>query len=172
MKKKVFAVVEVLLLVVIFIVIQQALTNPATTVNVKLSEFKVNMSTTVVPANTPIKFVISNSGAVVHEAVLEDVDVVDEALEVNGEAYEADNINLGETRSVTWLVDQAGLYKLACHKAGHFEGGMFQNFKVVPPGSLELVSTFSWMMVGVSAIAFFVLGYFIVRPTAPKPVLA
>ena len=166
--KKILAVVELALLIGIFVLVQQSLANPPRQVEVKLSEFKVNMSTTVLPANVPIKFVFNNSGSVLHEAVLEEENVVDEALEVNGEAYEAENVNMGETRSTTWMVPQAGNYKLACHKAGHFEGGMVQNFKVVPLGSLELVSPMTWMMVSLGALAFVGIGFFILRPTAPR----
>lgn len=98
------------------------------TVNVKLTEFKVELSNTELPAGTPVTFVITNDGKVTHEMVLEKANAVDEPLEFEGKAQEAEDIVPGTTRTVEWIVPDAGTYQLACHVSGHFESGMKTQF--------------------------------------------
>jgi LPXTG-motif cell wall-anchored protein len=93
-------------------------------VKVTLSDFKVEMSNTDLPAGTAVTFVITNNGKITHEMVLEKAGVVDEPLEFNGEGQEAEDIEAGTTRTVEWTVPEAGQYQLACHVPGHYEAGM------------------------------------------------
>src|SRR5262245_14664024 len=94
------------------------------TVNVAPSEFKVEMSNANLPAGTSVTYVITNNGKLTHEMVLEKEGVVDEPLEFNGTAQEAEDIEPGTTRTVEWTIPEAGQYQLACHVEGHYESGM------------------------------------------------
>jgi LPXTG-motif cell wall-anchored protein len=94
------------------------------TVNVTLSDFKVEMSNSSLPAGTVVTYVITNKGAITHEMVLEKQGVVDEPLEFNGAEQEAEDIEPGTTRTVEWTIPEAGAYQLACHVTGHYEAGM------------------------------------------------
>jgi LPXTG-motif cell wall-anchored protein len=94
------------------------------TVNVTLSDFKVEMSNVNLPAGAAITYVITNNGKLTHEMVLEKEGVVDEPLEINGAAQEAEDIEPGATRTVEWTIPEAGKYQLACHVEGHYEAGM------------------------------------------------
>jgi uncharacterized cupredoxin-like copper-binding protein len=102
----------------------------AVTVKVTLRDFTVTMSRRQLPAGKTIRFMISNRGKAMHEAVLEPFGADDKALSVRGKKYEADDIAPGTTRTVTWTVPQAGKYQLACHMPGHFQMGMKTTFRV------------------------------------------
>lgn len=102
------------------------------TVRVTLREFSVTVSRRRLPANTPIRFIISNRGKAVHEAVLERSGADDDALKVRGREYEVDDIEPGTTRTATWSIPHAGTYQLACHMPGHFQMGMKTFFTVTP----------------------------------------
>lgn len=106
-----------------------AQTRPVT-VKVVLRDFTISMSSRQLPAGKPIRFVISNRGKAMHETVLERAGADDKALEVRGKEYEADDIAPGTTRTVTWMLPQAGKYQLACHMPGHFQMGMKTLFTV------------------------------------------
>jgi uncharacterized cupredoxin-like copper-binding protein len=101
-------------------------------VHITLRDFSIAMSRHAVPAGTPITFTISNRGKAMHEVVLERAGADDEALEVRGREYEADDIAPGTKRSITWIVPRAGEYQLACHMPGHFERGMKARLTVTP----------------------------------------
>lgn len=94
------------------------------TVNVTLSDFKVEMSNSNLPAGTTVTYVITNKGAITHEMVLEKEGVTDEPLEFDGTEQEAEDIAPGTTRTVEWTIPEAGKYQLACHVPGHYEAGM------------------------------------------------
>ena len=70
-----------------------------------------------------IRFEGSNHGTVAHEVVLEEAGVVDDPLELNGEAPEIEDVDPSETKSAVWTITDPGPYQLACHERGH-EGGM------------------------------------------------
>lgn len=93
-------------------------------VQVTLSEFKVELSKTNLPAGTVVNYVITNTGKVTHELVLEKAGAVDTPLELNGKGQEAEDIEPGTTRTVEWTIPDAGNFQLACHVPGHFEAGM------------------------------------------------
>ncbi len=122
---------------------------------VTLTEYKVILSRTNLPAGVPIRFFFVDSGASVHEAVLEEAEADDEPLEFEGEETEAEDINPGEARSIIWTIDKPGDYKLACHKPGHYEGGMFADFKVWPGGMLvsDAIQNAGWIGGGLALLA-------------------
>ena len=99
-------------------------------VKVTLSEFKIEASPVSVPANTPIKFVVTNAGTLPHEMVLEKKGDVDKPLEVNNVQAEAGDIDPGKIKVLEWTVTEPGEYQLGCHVPGHFEAGMTIPFTV------------------------------------------
>ena len=105
----------------------------STAASVTESDFKVELSTDVLPAGTPITFTITNKGPSKHELVLEKAGIVDEPLVFNGKGQEAEDIEPGTTRTVQWTIPEAGQYQLACHLPGHYEAGMKTIFTVSAP---------------------------------------
>jgi uncharacterized cupredoxin-like copper-binding protein len=107
-----------------------------TEVHVKLSEFKVEMDQTSIPAG-PVKFIIDNVGTLEHEVVLEPAGVNDEPLEANGKVSEAEEIEAGKSATLEWTIDQPGQYQLACHvnkdNTDHYANGMVTTFTVTAP---------------------------------------
>jgi len=86
-------------------------------------------SVTVAKGET-IRFVLTNSGTVVHEFQVGPADKV-AADEVDGVVVlEKDELDGGSTRALDYTFDGAGPYGYACHEPGHWEAGM--------KGSIEL----------------------------------
>jgi uncharacterized cupredoxin-like copper-binding protein len=102
-----------------------------TEVHVKLSEFKIEMDKTSIPAG-PVKFLVENDGTVVHEMVLEDVGAVDKPFDSNGQESEAPDIDPGKSATLDWTLEP-GQYQLGCHVPGHYEAGMVTTFTVTAP---------------------------------------
>ena len=103
-----------------------------TVVNVSLSEYKIVLDKTSIPAG-PVKFVINNTGALTHAFVLEPVGARNEPFELNGKKSEVKEIQLGQTATLEWTIDGAGEYQLTCYTPGHFEQGMMTTFTVTAP---------------------------------------
>jgi len=99
-----------------------------TVIHVTLSEFKVEMDKTSVPAG-PVTFEIENAGAIVHELVLEASGGHDEPFEAGGVESEVEDIQPGSTVSFEWTLEP-GEYQLACYVPDHFEAGMHIAFTV------------------------------------------
>jgi uncharacterized cupredoxin-like copper-binding protein len=77
----------------------------------------------VAPGET-IRFVLTNSGQVVHEFQVGDAAKV-AADEVDGViVVEKDELDAGSTHSVDYTFDGPGPYAFACHEPGHYEAGM------------------------------------------------
>lgn len=71
-----------------------------------------------------IRFVLTNSGTVVHEFQVGPADKV-AADEVDGVVVlEKDELQAGSTHAVDYTFDGAGPYGYACHEPGHYEAGM------------------------------------------------
>ena len=86
-----------------------------------------------------ITFVVTNSGAAVHEFVIGDAAVQDEheeemqGMEAGmpmGDEPNALALAAGETTSITWHFTQAGELQFACHQPGHYARGMVGTFTV------------------------------------------
>ncbi|MEK6222232.1 MAG: plastocyanin/azurin family copper-binding protein, partial [Chloroflexota bacterium] len=71
-----------------------------------------------------VTFEIENTGAIVHELVLEAPDSKNEPFEVDGVESQAKDIEPGATVSFEWDLE-AGDYQLSCYLPGHFEAGMY-----------------------------------------------
>ncbi len=104
-----------------------------TEVHVKLTEFKIEMDKTSIPAG-PVKFIIENAGKEKHEVVLEPAGTNDQPFEAGGKASEAEDIEAGASATLEWTIDQPGDYQLGCHinenNEDHFALGMVTPFTV------------------------------------------
>jgi len=107
-----------------------------TVVNVKLTDFKVEMDKTSIPAG-PVKFVITNAGKSQHEIVLEPAGVNNKPFEAGDKKSEAEDIEVGKSATLEWTIDKPGQYQLACHvnenNVDHYAAGMVLTFTVTAP---------------------------------------
>jgi predicted lipoprotein with Yx(FWY)xxD motif/uncharacterized cupredoxin-like copper-binding protein len=94
------------------------------TVQITLSEFSIEASQTDFKVGETYTFEITNAGEFTHELVVEKAGAVDEPLEVDGVAAEAEEIGTGETATITVTFTEAGNYQLACHIMFHYTMGM------------------------------------------------
>lgn len=112
-----------------------------TTVNVTLSEFKVEMDKTQVPAGN-VTFQVKNGGTIVHEFVVFKTDDAADALpkaseddEVNEDDAtltsmgEVEDVEVGSTKSFSADL-QPGKYVAICNVEGHYGSGMHIAFTV------------------------------------------
>jgi len=93
-----------------------------------------------VEAGETITFVVTNSGAAVHEFVIGDADLQEEheaeMQEMTGSGMQMGDepnalvLAAGETKRITWHFTQAGALEFACHQPGHYAGGMKGSFAV------------------------------------------
>ena len=81
-------------------------------------------ATTLLARGETIRFVLTNSGTVVHEYQIGPADKV-AADAVDGVVVvEMDKLEAGGTHVVDYTFDGAGPYAFACHEPGHYEAGM------------------------------------------------
>lgn len=93
-----------------------------------------------VESGETITFVVTNSGAAVHEFVIGDAALQEEheaeMQEMAGSGMQMHDepnalvLDAGETKSITWHFTQAGELEFACHQPGHYPGGMKGTFTV------------------------------------------
>jgi uncharacterized cupredoxin-like copper-binding protein len=152
----------ILALVGALLVISLASAQGTDDVQVTLSDFKVELSNTSLPARTPIKFVVTNKGPSAHELVLERTGHIDEPLEIDSKALEIepDELSPGATVTVVWTIPEAGSYQFACHVPGHYEAGMVTLFTAtVAPGELPRTGGADrWWLFAPGLLAFVALG--------------
>lgn len=86
-----------------------------------------------------VKFVVRNSGKVLHEMVLGTGKELREHAELMRRfpGMEHDETNMlhvrpGKSRSFTWQFTRAGEFRYACLIPGHFEAGMIGSISVTP----------------------------------------
>jgi uncharacterized cupredoxin-like copper-binding protein len=87
-----------------------------------------------VSAGETITFVVTNSGAAVHEFTLGDAAMQHEHAaqmeQMPGMAHDQPNsisLQPGETKQLTWQFSHATTIEYACHEPGHYEAGMRGN---------------------------------------------
>jgi uncharacterized cupredoxin-like copper-binding protein len=85
----------------------------------------------VVKKGETVKFVVRNSGKVLHELVLGTPQALKEHAELMKKfpAMEHADANMahvrpGKTGEIVWLFNQAGDFRYACLQPGHYEAGM------------------------------------------------
>ena len=106
------------------------------TVHVELGDFFLRPSQLLYVANQPYQFMLTNNGKATHEFIVEKQGAPDEPLTAEddkGEELksEAEDIEAGKKAELTWTFVEPGMYTMACHVPGHFEGGMHVDFEVV-----------------------------------------
>jgi uncharacterized cupredoxin-like copper-binding protein len=106
-----------------------------TTVRVTLKEFKLQPAPKSVSAGK-VKFVVTNTGRLMHEIVVIKTNKAPGKLPVaggeaseNGSVGEAADIKPGHTKTVT-LTLKAGKYVLICNIKGHYNAGQYSAFTV------------------------------------------
>ena len=112
-----------------------------TTVDVTLTEFKVEFSTMDIPAG-PVTFNVKNGGTVVHEFVVFKTDDAEDALPTNTEGTEVneddtslesmgevEDVEVGGTKSFSATLEP-GSYVAICNVTGHYTSGMHVHFTV------------------------------------------
>ena len=88
-----------------------------------------------------LKFVVSNTGKVMHEFVIgtKAENARHAALMVKFPNMEHDepymaHVSPGKTGEIVWTFNRAGEFEFACLIAGHYQGGMVGTITVVPAG--------------------------------------
>lgn len=86
-----------------------------------------------------VRFVVRNSGAIMHEFVMGTKQTLDKhaALMMKFPGMEHDepymtHVKAGASGEVTWTFNRPGDFDFACLIAGHFQAGMVGTIKVVP----------------------------------------
>ena len=108
------------------------------TVNATLTEMKIVLDRTSIPAG-PVTFVVKNNGTMEHELVVIQTDVAEDKLppdveepgkvDETGNVGETGEVKPGESKSFTITIP-AGHYVIMCNEVGHYAAGMHLTFTV------------------------------------------
>jgi len=108
------------------------------TVNATLTEMKIVLDRTSIPAG-PITFVVKNNGTMEHELVVIQTDLAEDKLppdveepgkvDETGNVGETGEVKPGESKSFTITIP-AGHYVIMCNEVGHYAAGMHLTFTV------------------------------------------
>lgn len=97
-------------------------------IEIEMNEFSYVPASVEVPAGTPVILRVTNTGAIVHEAMLGDAAMQDEfaaAGEDRGNSETmAITVDPGETGDLKVTLDEPGETLIGCHLPGHWEAGM------------------------------------------------
>jgi uncharacterized cupredoxin-like copper-binding protein len=102
----------------------------ATTVNLNMTDFKIDSSLTTFKVGVPYHFVVKNTAAMPHEVWIDPVDASLTADTAKSKALAGlgpDVLVAGATQSFDYTFTQAysaGSLEFACHLPGHYEAGM------------------------------------------------
>lgn len=133
MKVKLVAVASILGLALLTLACSGGGGAGSTELTATVREFQFSPSTWTVPAGEEVSIDITNQGTVQHEWVLlqEGVAIASEAdLPETEEELLADFVNVeeeiepGETKTLTFQAPPAGAYQVICAIEGHFDAGM------------------------------------------------
>ncbi len=106
-----------------------------TTVQVTLSDFKIQSSLTAFKVGVVYHFVVTNNGTVTHEFLVGPISM-ETASEDDRDAaklFEVSELEPGHTGTADFTFTKpypAGVLEFSCHVAGHFEQGMKLPFTV------------------------------------------
>ncbi len=128
-----FALIITLLVVAIFVLTAcggGGAKSPVT-VQVTLTEFKIDSSLTTFSTGVPYHFVVTNKGTTIHEFMImppmEGAVAPDQVQKAALAGITQDKLPAGATATVDYTFTQpapAGKLELACHTPGHYEAGM------------------------------------------------
>ncbi len=108
----------------------------ATTVQVTLTDFKIDSSVTTFSVGVPYHFVITNKGATAHEFYImppADASTADSKKSQAVVAVTQSDLPAGGSKTVDYTFTTAapaGTLEMACHVAGHYEAGMHLSITV------------------------------------------
>ena len=92
---------------------------------------KIEPATFTVPANVPVTFVVTNTGAVDHEFYLGDetaqAEHEEEMAAMGGMSHDEPEgiaVDPGETKELTYTFTRPGMTLAGCHVTGHYGAGM------------------------------------------------
>lgn len=100
-------------------------------IEVTLTEYSLTANASTLQVGEEYTFLITNEGVTVHELVVEQAGAEDEPLEFNDMEAEVEDIEPGDTVTLTVTFTEAGSYQLSCWVEGHYPAGMVFNLKVV-----------------------------------------
>jgi len=111
------------------------------TIEIEMVEFGYVPETIDIEAGKPVILRFSNTGRIVHEAMIGDIHMQEEfAGEGGHENGDADGEHRGDLMSITLesgetgdlevMIDQPGEWFIGCHLTGHFEAGMVSTINV------------------------------------------
>jgi uncharacterized cupredoxin-like copper-binding protein len=115
----------------------------STSLEVTATEFQFSPTEWTIPAGEEITIDITNDGSVLHEWVLMQpgVEIASEAdlPETEEElladfVYVEDEVDAGDSKTLTFTAPAAGTYQVICAIEGHFDGGMEGTLTVVDEG--------------------------------------
>jgi predicted lipoprotein with Yx(FWY)xxD motif/uncharacterized cupredoxin-like copper-binding protein len=98
---------------------------------VSLSEFSITAEASTLKVGEEYTFRATNNGTEVHEMIVEAAGAADEPLELDGGEAEIEDLEPGDTATLTVTFTEAGSYQLSCWVVGHYPAGMAFNLKVV-----------------------------------------
>ncbi|HEX6221850.1 MAG TPA: cupredoxin domain-containing protein [Acidimicrobiia bacterium] len=105
----------------------------STEINAEMTDFQFSPTSWTVPAGEEITIELTNNGSVEHEFV-----ILQPGVTISGEdelpateeellaefVYWEDEVEAGETKTVTFTAPPAGEYQVICAIEGHFTAGM------------------------------------------------
>jgi uncharacterized cupredoxin-like copper-binding protein len=112
----------------------------STSLEVTTSEFQFSPSSWTVPAGEEISIEITNGGTVLHEWVLlqpgvnleSEADLPETEEELLADfVYVEDEVEAGDTKTLTFTAPAAGTYQVICAIETHFDAGMEGTLTVV-----------------------------------------
>lgn len=115
----------------------------STSLEVTTTEFQFSPTEWTIPAGEEITIDITNDGSVLHEWVL-----MQPGVEIESEAdlpeteeelladfvYVEDEVEAGDSKTLTFTAPAAGTYQVICAIEGHFDSGMEGSLTVVDEG--------------------------------------
>lgn len=115
----------------------------STSLEVTASEFQFSPAEWTVPAGGEITIDITNEGSILHEWVL-----MQPGVEIESEAdlpeteeelladfvYVEDEVEAGDSKTLTFTAPAAGTYQVICAIEGHFDSGMEGTLTAVDEG--------------------------------------
>jgi len=116
---------------------------PATEITMELTDFSYTPLSITIPVGQPVVLTINNNGQVVHDFVVEKIEVTDVVAQDSGSG-EHDMPGMGEslydlhvstgagqTNALQFTALEPGTYKIFCSVEGHIEAGMIGELVVL-----------------------------------------
>jgi uncharacterized cupredoxin-like copper-binding protein len=127
--------VGVLLIALVSCSRSTATSSGSVTVQVTLTDFKIQSSLTTFKVGVPYHFVVTNNGPAVHEIMAGPIAKATASEDERDAAklFEVSELETGKSGTADYTFTQpypAGVMEFACHVPGHYESGMRLDFTV------------------------------------------